>query len=196
MSNRYNRSKTISRHQIEANQPDLFLVDITTPAGTSYFFNGLGLFDWNGNTYLGTGQLGSIEIEGNGSEIAETQVKFTLSGVDEGVTDLLDSTVKPGTAIVRQAFLRSDWTVDVIKTIEECLLEKMELSVGDGTASITLVAKGGFHEINSRSSAHWDPENQRQKLIAAGIDPDGAGKDTGFDLMSEMRDKLIVSQAE
>jgi hypothetical protein len=189
----WNDSQTLSAYLIESNRPDLFLVEIAHPAGTERFHNGLGVFEYGGHTWYGTGGLGGFNIEGNGSEIAETNVKFTLSGVDPDTVSMIDASVKPGTATITQVFLRPDWTVDHAVLIEDCRLEKMDLIIGDGQARIELTAKGGFREINQRSAAVWDPQNQRQKLIAEGIDPDS---DTGFDQMHLMRDKLIVSIAE
>ena len=188
-----NRSQTLSQYLRDSNRPDLFLVVINHPLTTHRFHNGLGVFEYQGNDDYGTGGRGSFSVEGDGAEIAETSVMFTLSGVDPETAGMIDTAVKPGTATITQVFLRPDWTVDEALLIEDCRLEKMDLIVGDGQARIELKAKGGFREINQRSSAHWDPQNQRQKLTALGIDPD---TDTGFDQMHLMRDRLIVSQAE
>jgi hypothetical protein len=188
-----NRSETLSTYLIESNRPDLYLVEIAHPAGTERFHNGLGRFDYEGEAWYGCGGLGGFTIEGDGAEVAETAVTFTLSGVDPDTASMIDTSAKPGTATITQVFLRPDWTVDQSVLIEDCRLEKMDLIVSDGSARIELKAKGGFREINQRSAAVWDPQNQRQKLIAEGIDPDS---DTGFDQMHIMRDKLIVSIAE
>lgn len=189
----FNTTRPLSQYLRTGNQPDLFLVDINHPAGAVYLHSGIGIFEHNGNTYYGTGGLGSIELGGNQSEIAETQVKFNLSGIDATTVAMLDTKVKPGTGAVTRVWLNEHWKVAHEVVIEECLLEKMDLTVSDGQATITLYGKGGFHEIHSRSSAMWDPQNQRQRLTALGLDPDS---DTGFDQMHLMRDKLIVSAAE
>jgi hypothetical protein len=52
-----------------------------------------------------------------------------------------------------------------------------------------LVSNGGFYFLDVQSSAVWDVEEQNNFLISQGIDPT---TDTGFDLMSELKNTQIT----
>jgi len=174
-------------------RPDVFLVDVNHPQGSHYFHSGLGIIEDGGNTYYGTGVLGSFTIGGSGGTVEVTDVTLTLSGVDEEILDMLDTSVKGGTVRIRHCFLRPDMTIDQSVEVENADMDFLTHKVSDGTGSIVLTAKGGMRELRRRSTAHWDPEEQRNYLNSLGLDPDS---DTGFDLMSEMKNTLIVSIAE
>lgn len=187
-----NDAWTLEAYLRSGQRPDVMLVDVNHPAGSEYFHSGLGIIEYGGNTYYGTGLLGSISIGGDGGNVEVTETSLTLSGVDEANLALLDTSVKGGSILIRHAFLRPDMTVDVVVEVESADMDYMSWSISDGTGTINLRALGGFRELRRRSTAHWDPEEQRNYLTSLGVDPD---TDTGFDLMSEMRNTLIVSQA-
>ena len=189
-----NESQSLAQYLCAGGRPDLLLVDFNHPAGSQYFHNGLGIFEYDDNEYFGVGGLGRIELAAHdGAEVAITQDRLVLSGVDPDILDTLDTSVKGGNIIIRQVFLRPDFSVDVEIAITQADMDFMVDTVSNGVAEIALVANGGFRELRARSSAAWDQQDQRNYLTSLGEDPDS---DTGFDLMSEMRDTLIVSQAE
>lgn len=187
-----NGAWTLEAYLRSGQRPDVLLVDVNHPAGSEYFHNGLGIIEFEGRKYYGTGLLGGISIGGDGGTVEVSETTLTLSGVDEETLAMLDTTVKGGTVLIRQAFLRPDMSVDLAVELDNADMDYLTWSVRDGVGTITLTALGGFRELRRRSTAHWDPEEQRNYLTGLGEDPDS---DTGFDLMSEMRNTLIVSQA-
>src|ERR1022692_1505503 len=67
---------------VNNNLPVLILVEMHFGAGTSYYCNAGYSFNWNGNTYLGLGNLGSIDAIEEGVAIQSYGLGFKLSGVD------------------------------------------------------------------------------------------------------------------
>jgi len=61
-------------------QPVLF-VQITFNSGTEYVWSGIGDFDFNGHTFSGVGNLGSIGPIGEGSAVKADGTSVTLSGI-------------------------------------------------------------------------------------------------------------------
>ena len=187
-----NERWTLEAYLRSGQRPDLYLVDVNHPAGSHYFHNGLGIIEHGGNTYYGCKGLGSFTLGGSGGEVEITEDVFTLSGVDADILDMLDTSVKGGTVRVVHVQLRPDMTIDTEVEIETADMDYMTWTSDGATATIKLVCRGGFRELARRSTAHWDPEEQRNYLTGLGIDPDS---DTGLDRISSMRNKLVVSQA-
>jgi hypothetical protein len=61
-------------------KPVLFL-QMQFTSGPSYIWSGIGNLQWNGQTWIGLGQLGTISAIEESSEIKATNVTFTLSGI-------------------------------------------------------------------------------------------------------------------
>ena len=66
-------------------QPVLF-VQITFNSGVEYVWSGIGDFDFNGHTFKGVGNLGSIGPIGEGSAVKADGTTVTLSGI--GYSDI------------------------------------------------------------------------------------------------------------
>lgn len=170
---------------------DATLVCLELAGGDACYWDGIGLLEHDGRTFIGTGTLGSVSV---GAASAETQVNdvvFVLSGVDAEEAGLADVTVKGAVALVWKAVLReSDMAVLAAVQICEAVCDQITLSLGEGGETVIKVtAIGGFYWLEQPSAAVWDVEAQRQMLTAAGEDPDS---DTGFDRMHTLRAKEIA----
>lgn len=189
-----NRSELTERYLIDAHRPELLLVDFNHPEGSHHFHNGLGVFEYEGNSYYGTGGLGTVSIGQNQGRFDVQEMTLELSGVDPDLLGKVNFSVRGGTAVVRRVFLRpDDWTVDQVIHEDDADLETMDYSVDQGTAKLIVTASGGVRELRARTAVFWEAEDQRDYLTSLGEDPD---TDTGFDLIPSLVDKIIVSQAE
>jgi hypothetical protein len=63
-------------------KPVLFL-QMQFTDGAAYMWSGIGNLQWNGQTWLGLGQLGTISAIEESSEIKATNVTFTLAGISQ-----------------------------------------------------------------------------------------------------------------
>jgi len=171
------------------NSPEVLLVKIEHPDGDVYLWDGLGYLDYDGQTWKGIGQLGSVQIAPSDTEVQVTDVVFILSGIDEEFLSYLDQTVKGNQAWVWKAFLGPDYKVRFTELIAESELDQPTFSIEPtGSVTMRIASNGGFYFLETQSAALWDVEEQRNFLTANGVDPD---TDTGFDLMSELKSTQI-----
>lgn len=177
----------------EGNSPEVLLVKVEHPDGDVYLWDGLGNLDHDGQTWKGVGRLGSVQMAPSDTEVQVTDVVFTLSGIDEEFVSYLDETVKGNRAWVWKAFLGPDYRVRFQEMLSESELDQPTFSIEpNGQATMRIASNGGFYFLETQSSAVWDVEEQRNYLTSLGLDPDS---DTGFDLMSELKNTQINWEA-
>lgn len=61
--------------------PAIF-VNIGFASGPAYVWSGVGSMTWNGNTYTGVGDLGSISVIEEASSVEAKGIEVSLSGID------------------------------------------------------------------------------------------------------------------
>ena len=61
--------------------PAIF-VNLGFASGTAYIWSGIGNCTWNGNTYVGVGDLGQISVIEEGATVEAKGISLTLSGID------------------------------------------------------------------------------------------------------------------
>ena len=175
------------------NSSEVLLVKIEHPEGDVYLWDGLGILDYDGQEWQGVSRLGAVQIAPSDTEVQVTDVTFTLSGVDEKYISYLDQTVKGNRAWVWKAFLGPDYGVRFVELLGDCELDQPTFAIEpNGQATMRIASNGGFYFLERQSSAVWDVEEQRNYLISIGINPD---TDTGFDLMSELKNTQINWEA-
>jgi len=173
----------------DGDAPEVILVKVEHPDGDVYLWDGLGHLDHDGQVWKGVGRLGSVQIAPSDTEVQVTDITFTLSGIDEEYLSYLDQTVKGNRAWVWKAFLGPDYRPRFVELLSESELDQPTFSIEpNGQATMRIASNGGFYFLETQSQAVWDVEEQRNFLVAQSIDPD---TDTGFDLMSELKNTQI-----
>lgn len=64
--------------------PAIF-VNLGFASGTAYIWSGIGNQVWNGNTYVGVGDLGQISVIEEGATVEAKGVALTLTGIDSTI---------------------------------------------------------------------------------------------------------------
>lgn len=194
------RRLTLGQYLRRGDVADVTLVRIESAgeADDLYLWSGVGLLDadlGDGLTvFYGYGRLGSVALAADDLEVQVTENVFTLSGVDEQYRELLETSVKGRKAWVWKAFLGRDYAVKFTELLSECELDQPTLRAEpNGTISIAVAALGGFYFLDRQAAAVWDTEDQNDMLTALEIDPD---TDTGFDLMSELKNLQLAWERE
>lgn len=59
----------------------VLLVELNWPGGYVRVWSGYGVIQWEGNDYLGTGELGSVSPIGESNDLSANGVALTLSGI-------------------------------------------------------------------------------------------------------------------
>lgn len=134
--------------------------------GTQFFWNGLGFLDWNGDTYTGTGLLGTI------TPIAETVAKkavgakLTLSGIPSGNISLaLDTNYQERLVEIYLGFFDS-----IMALIADPFLlysgriDIMEISEGGETASISVNVENRLIDLERPKVRYYTDEDQKNEF--------------------------------
>lgn len=179
------------KHLLRAGaSPTATLVYIDHPEGPFYLWDGLGKLEYDGQTWLGMGRLGSIAIAPFTTEAQIHDLTLTLSHVDQQYLDAVNVSMKGRDITIWKAVLDDNNKVLHKWVIVEAEGDQISASVSeDGEGTITLTAIAGFYFMEKQSAAVWDQQQQRDRLTGLGLDPDS---DTGFDQMHLMKNKEIT----
>jgi hypothetical protein len=136
-----------STAQTAADQPHVLyaiLVQLDFASGFVRAFNGVGTLQFNGNTYLGLGQYGSIGAVGESTKFRPSNpVVLTLSGLPDGVTPLLAAA-----AINRADYFGRSCRIDIaLFDSNRKILTPIENAVWEGRMDAITVSRG----VNSSS---------------------------------------------
>jgi hypothetical protein len=176
------------------------LVKADHPDGMVRLWSGLGLIeidagDGDGEqVWTGVGVLGSCQVGEQSTENDIAEVRMTLSGVEPDLLAGLSASVAGRLATIWTAHLRlADMRPEIVRFVEQCVLEHQEFSDDGGSASITLVGRGGIRWLATRFVARWSAEDQIAFLTARGVDP---ATDTGFDYIASLANKSVKTGSE
>ena len=151
---------------------------------TLRFWNGYGDFDYDGETYTGTGNLLGV------SEITETQnteargVKFTLSGLPSSLISTAlqeDYQDRP----IKQIFAPLDYNNNVIAepfTFFSGKTDVMNLDEGGQSSSIEMSAESDLITLLRVNERRHTPEDQKLKYST----------DTFFDNVASLQSQSIL----
>ncbi|MGE0575388.1 MAG: hypothetical protein AB7F22_10655 [Reyranella sp.] len=164
----------------------IVMADIDHPDGMLRVWSGIGMLDYDGYTYSGLGELGSIEGMKSDVEIEVPKVTLGLSGVDPALIAGLSDSVKNRTADIWEAWIDRHYRVRHRRGPWSVRLDYQRYALGeDGKATIFLVGYGGMFHLLKRSNARWTPEEAHQQY------PD----EVGFDEMHLQEDSQLVWKA-
>jgi hypothetical protein len=162
----------------------VILVVLEFDSGTLRFWNGVGDFVYNSNTYTGTGNLLRV------SEITETQkleargLSFELSGMPSSIISIAlseDYQDRP----ISMLFAPLDATGAAIAdpyTYFKGKADVMAIDEGAETATITMTAESDLISLNRPSERRRTPEDHKIDYSA----------DTFFDTVAALQDLQIV----
>ena len=173
---------------LQSGSPRGLFAKIEHPDGTAYFTTGVGTRRWNGHTWTGTGQLGSISPIKRTSEIAIQDITFSLSGIDLSVLNGLNDDVQNLNGSVWLYCTNYDGSVvrDPYQLVDS-VLDFQTLTVGeDGTTTLSITAHSGFYTLAHPIDEAWSPKNQKLTY------PD----DTGLDMITSLQNQNLLWKAE
>ena len=161
-----------------AGYPRGLLVKIDHPSGIGYFTTSVGKKTWDGQTWTGTGVLGTVTPIKQDSSISVQDIAFRMSGVDPDTVAKLSDDVHNRQA---QAWLCCfDEAGNVVADpyqLLDCELDTQTLNIADdGTATIEITAHAGFYALDRAVEEAWTPENQHLNFPG----------DTGLDMIPSL----------
>lgn len=143
----------------------LFLVSCQFANETIYVWTGAGDITWNGNTYKGVGNLGSISTI---TETLDTQaqgISLTLSGIPtELLGDALDQVTTSGKAQIYLGFLSPFGSL--IADPIPCFLGNMdqpEIDIGTETCTISIAVENRLSDLQRARGGRYTDQDQRAR---------------------------------
>lgn len=168
---------------LQDGSPRGLFVSIEHPDSTGYFTTGVGSRTWNGHTWSGVGQFGSVTPIKHTSEIAIQDIVFSLSGVDADLIAELSDDVRNLSGKAWLYCLNYDDTVipDPYQIIDSSLDYQTFMVGADGKCTIEITAHSGFYTLSRAMQEAWTPENQRALFPT----------DTGLDMVPLLQNQTL-----
>ncbi|SRR5258708_3693293 len=163
--------------------PLALLAEINHPNGAARFWSGIGLLNWNGYTWTGSGTLGTVTPIKHTSDLIIQEINFSLAGVDPAIVATLNDNVRNLSGKVWLACMGDSNTVvrDPYQIVDALLDYQSFSAAANGTVGISITARTGFYTLERAINESWTTEEQ--KLIFP--------SDSGLDLIAGLQNQNI-----
>jgi hypothetical protein len=141
----------------------LLLVQMQFTSGIAYMWTGIGNLQWNGQTWIGVGDMGTISAIEESSEIKATNVTFTLSGIGQDIIHKALGEMRQGYPVQLWFGTLGD-NNNVIADPLQMYAGRMDApSIDEGapTATISIATENRLIDLNrSRERRYTDQDQQ------------------------------------
>lgn len=162
--------------------PLALLAEIEHPDGTARFWTGIGLLEWNGYTWTGSGTLGQITPIKQTSTLAIQELVFALAAVDPEVVATLSDDVRNRAGRVWLTCIGPGKTViDPYQIVDSELDYQSFTADADGKVIIAITARTGFYTLARALDESWTSEEQHVVYPT----------DSGLDLISALQNQEL-----
>jgi len=159
------------------------LAELDFPSAAVYVWEGVGSIQWDGHTYQGTGDLGSIDIvdEVVGSE--SKTISFSISGVPSSNIALARGQEYQGRrAVLRVAYFDADWNVQPDPfVLFDGSMERMSIIEQGEISTIKVSCISELAEADRTVEILYDDQQQRGRYA----------NDGGFRFVAGLQEKEI-----
>lgn len=157
---------------LDQGMPLLLLAEIEHPSGTARFWSGVGILQWNGQAWTGSGTLGTISPIRHTSDLKIQEIAFTMTGVSPADVSGLDDNVRnlSGQAWLACLDERGAVIADPLRIVD-AELDFQSFSADDQSSILTITGRSGFYTLVRAIDERWSAEDQKQ------LYPDDAGLD-------------------
>jgi hypothetical protein len=164
-------------------RPLALFAQIEHPDGDGRFWTGTGVLRWNGASWQGSAQLGTITPIRHTSDLVIQEIQFQMSGVDPDLVAQLNDDVRNRSGIAWLAGIyRGSVVPDPLRLVDS-QLDYQSYDVGeDGRATIAITARSGFYTLDRAMDEAWTTEEHQLEY------PD----DTGLDLIPSLQNQDII----
>ena len=172
----------------EVQQPDIrvaLLAFFDFSSGAVRFWSGVGSLVWNGDTYTGAGNLGSVSLVEETTELRATGLTFALAGIPSALLATALGEHYQGRACTMWLALFDDnWTVIADPAqVFSGRMDQMEITETGETAVIRLSAENRLIDLERPNEVrYYTPEDQKRSFPG----------DKGLDYVPSLQEKVIV----
>lgn len=148
------------------------------------FWNGVSSLEFNGNTYIGSGNLLSFDRVEETKEIQATGIRFQLSGINTGLISVALSENYQGRKIdVHFGLMANDGSIIPSPVrIFSGSADVLEIEEGGTTSRLVLSAESDLISLRRATERRRTPEDQRQNFQG----------DSFFDYVASLKSQDIV----
>lgn len=119
------------------------LLELRFDSGTVYVWNGQGPLSYGGNTYLGTGQMGSVSGVAEDTQLSDTDIEVTLSHITKAdmpdlVNELLDSEPVGRTFVLSLALFDANNSIIDVITLSSGWIDAVDYKDDESGGSVTV----------------------------------------------------------
>ncbi len=166
------------------NLKPILLCQLQFTSGIVYLWSGIGQIQWNGQTWLGIGTLGSVQAIPETSDLTAVGLKLALSGVDPSMlTHALGEVRQGAPVILYQGFLTASGGVVASPNMAwGGRMDVCEIAEGGDSSVITLTAESRLLDLNRSRERRYQKQDQA-------IDFPG---DLGFDYVPSLQELSVV----
>jgi hypothetical protein len=135
------------------------LVEVEHPDGTGYFWDGVGLLEFEGNEYKGAGMVGGISQTRKSAELRIEEVTLWVNALDTEEVESLQDNVKNRLCTIRLAVLNKSRRVVDSFIADEILLDyQQDFIDASGGARLELRGQSGFWVLERSTDAAYSQE--------------------------------------
>lgn len=141
----------------------IFLVSLAFANETVYVWSGVGTLSWNGQSWLGIGDLGKISAISETTAVEAQGITLVLSGFDSNLlSESMTQITTGGAATVYFGFLSATGTViDNPIIAYSGMMDQSQIKMGTTTSTITIDVENKLTQLNrSRGGRYTDADNR------------------------------------
>ncbi len=160
-----------------------FFAELTFRSQTSYVWTGVGPYSFNGQTWTGVGDVGSVGTYSEGMDLVASGMTISLSGINNTLLGESMSDIRQGApAVIYLALLDQNMNMVGVPTVWfGGLMDKPTANIGTDTSTITIALETNAIRLQQGQRLKYTSAEQRRLF------PD----DTGFDWVEKLNDQAI-----
>jgi len=159
------------------------LVSIEFSSDTSYMWSGYGNLDYDGNTYIGLGHLGTVTPIGEINDVSAKGITLNLNGIPSSLVSALLTQARQGRDIVCHLglFNKDGTLIDVAEDVFKGLADVPTIVKGADGAYMTYTAENRLIELQKPNVRRYTDEDQKELFP----------NDKGLEYVVSIQDKNI-----
>lgn len=139
----------------------ILMVSIAFENETIYLWSGYGNLSWNGNTWTGTGTLGTVSNMAEVSDLSAQNIVLSLDGIpNELLSDVINTANQNNPVLIYLGFLSAGAIVSTPVLIFSGFTDVPTITCGPQTSSITISCENPLICLNLASNRVYSSSDQ------------------------------------
>ena len=162
----------------------IYIAEFRYDSGYVYLSSDSRNIDYNGNTYLGVGNLGSIDTIEEGAEFKARTVNLALSGVaSANVAIALGEQYQGRAVLIHRVYLDLNYNIVGQPDLRfSGFIDNMKINTGGEQSTIEVACRNRFQDWDRPRMRRYNAEDQKSEFAG----------DLGLDFVPNMVEKEIV----